>query len=321
MPVTVAHETGSKSRARKTGKAAAGEENRAASRRQVEMARRILAFIRRERLAEGAHLREQQLAVAFGTSRTPIRKALKLLEDKGVVRIEANLGAFVARPASDLHGVDLVLPPSNDDQLYMRIADDRLSGRLPERVTQVEMQRRYDVDRPLVERVLARMADEGLVIRSAGHGWSFQPTFDSHRARRASYQFRLVIEPAALLLPDYAPKPDVLAFLRSEHEMLLEQERHGGGASGQELFHIDALFHETVVDFSGNPMFTQAVQAQNSMRRMLEHRGYIGRRRIEDWCREHLAVIAAIEKRDMKTASQLLKEHLQHAEDSAASLP
>ncbi|MBB4314004.1 GntR family transcriptional regulator [Roseospira marina] len=285
------------------------------------MAQRILAFIRQESLEQGAPLRELKLAEHFGVSRTPIRNALKLLEEEGVVRIEPNVGTFVALSADDLRGVSLVLPPSEDDQLYLRISEDRLSGRLPERVTQVEIQRLYDLDRLTTERVLGRMAEEGLMVRNTGQGWSFLPTLDSHRARRASYQLRRAIEPAAILVPEFKPDRQALAGLRREHEALLECERRGERISGPELYRIDALFHETIVEFSGNPLFVQAIQQQNRMRRMLEHRGNENRRRVSSWCQEHLGIIAALEHGFVQEASFLLTIHLDRANSAAAEIP
>ncbi|MFA3916456.1 hypothetical protein [Ruegeria hyattellae] len=41
------------------------------------------------------------------------------------------------------------------------------------------------------------MADEGLIIRNTGQGWSFVPTLDSIKSRLASYEFRSSVEPAA----------------------------------------------------------------------------------------------------------------------------
>ncbi len=303
------------------GAVAQGASASSRGRRQVEMAQKILAFIRQESLTEGDRLRELKLAETFGVSRTPIRNALKLLEEKGVVRLEPNQGAFVALPADALRGISLALPPSGDDQLYLRISDDRLSGRLPERVTQVEMQRLYDVDRPTMERVLGRMAEEGLMVRNPGQGWAFLPTLDSQRARRASYQLRRAIEPAAVLVPEFTVDHQALARLRREHEVLLEGEARGERISGQELYRIDALFHETIMEFSGNPLFLQAVQQQNRMRRMLEYRGNENRRRVSHWCREHIAIIDALDKGFVQEASYLLTIHLDRANSAAAEIP
>lgn len=46
-------------------------------------------------LPEGTQLRQDQLAEQYGTSRIPVREALRQLESEGLVRIEPNKGAVV----------------------------------------------------------------------------------------------------------------------------------------------------------------------------------------------------------------------------------
>jgi len=48
------------------------------------------------RLAPGAHLVEETIGQQFNVSRTPIRNAIKRLEDEGLVFVESRRGAFVA---------------------------------------------------------------------------------------------------------------------------------------------------------------------------------------------------------------------------------
>ena len=55
----------------------------------------------RRRLADGtyppgAHLREEELAVQLGVSRTPVREALRRLDAEGWLRVVPNQGAFAA---------------------------------------------------------------------------------------------------------------------------------------------------------------------------------------------------------------------------------
>src|ERR1041385_533372 len=47
-------------------------------------------------LKPGTHLGEVALAARLGVSRTPLRSALALLAERGMVRIVPNVGAFVA---------------------------------------------------------------------------------------------------------------------------------------------------------------------------------------------------------------------------------
>ena len=46
----------------------------------------------------GSWLRQEALAAKFGVSRTPVREALRILHEKGVVRLEPRRGALVRGP-------------------------------------------------------------------------------------------------------------------------------------------------------------------------------------------------------------------------------
>lgn len=52
-------------------------------------------------LAEGKQLRQDELAEQFGTSRIPVREALRQLEAEGLVKIVPNKGALVRRLSVD----------------------------------------------------------------------------------------------------------------------------------------------------------------------------------------------------------------------------
>ena len=58
------------------------------------------------RWAPGAPLRQEELAAEFGVSRIPVREALGKLQAEGLVVVEPNRGAFVARLGeADVHEI------------------------------------------------------------------------------------------------------------------------------------------------------------------------------------------------------------------------
>jgi DNA-binding GntR family transcriptional regulator len=59
---------------------------------KTELARKILSILRDEQAEKGFHLREQWLADALGVSRSPVRTALKQLEQLQVIRSEPHQG-------------------------------------------------------------------------------------------------------------------------------------------------------------------------------------------------------------------------------------
>lgn len=289
------------------------------SRRQAELAQRVLGYVDEHLLDPGDPLREQRLAEYLGVSRTPVRAALRLLEAHGVVRSVPHQGYVLERARGEVHSLTLALPPSPDEALYLAIVEDHVSGRLAKTVNQVDLLRRYSANAPAMRRVLTRMANEGLVERNPGHGWTFRTGLDTEEARIASYEYRSALEPQALLLPGFAIDMATLDALQSQHEQLL-QPANTTSLPGPTLFRIDANFHETLVRASGNALFLQAIQSQNQQRRMLEYLGYTNRRRVTDWCQEHLAVIEALRQGDRKLAARHLAHHLDHARHASTHL-
>jgi phosphonate utilization transcriptional regulator len=93
---------------------------------QVEIEQMIL----RGELAIGQHVNESELAARFGTSRGPIREALRALEESRLVRSEKNRGVFVRE-----------ISVAEADEIYdVREALDQLIGqRVAERVTEEQL--------------------------------------------------------------------------------------------------------------------------------------------------------------------------------------
>jgi len=74
-----------------------------------QLAQRIADEILEERFAPGSRLKEVELASAYGVSRASIREALRLVENRGLVRIEPRRGARVtwlsAEEVDDLYEI------------------------------------------------------------------------------------------------------------------------------------------------------------------------------------------------------------------------
>jgi DNA-binding FadR family transcriptional regulator len=82
------------------------------------LANQLLDVIRDAKLEPGHHLREQQLADLVGVSRTPIRSALNLLAERGIVDTRKNHGYFLRKPFDSLHRIEIEVPSTADEKLY-----------------------------------------------------------------------------------------------------------------------------------------------------------------------------------------------------------
>lgn len=285
---------------------------------QYLLARQIIAYVFDEKLDRGHHLVEVALADRFGVSRTLIRAALKRLESERMVKLHRNQGFFLLEPWDRLDRRHIVVPPTNEDSLYRRILRDRINGRIPERITQVALIERYDADRSALLRVLETMADEGIVSKNKGHGWTFLPTIDTELSLRNSYNLRRTLEPNGFFLSSFRVDARALDRIRAAHVAVLERADTVGGSH---LFQLDAEFHETIASFTHNAFFIQATQQQNRLRRLMEYQGYENRRRVRGWVREHLAIIEALQVNNPGRAARLMTLHLEKACRAAAAIP
>jgi len=283
-----------------------------ASRRRI--ARRLLDLIFEARFDPGHHLREQHLADALGVSRTPVRAGLLELTRLGAVEARPNQGFFMLKSVEELRHLEIEPPQSNDQTLYELLVRDRIAGVLAESFTQTEISQRYDVDRGVLTRTLVKLSEDGLIARNAGHGWRFQQTLNSTVALRNSYGFRLMIEPAALLSPQLRVDRQLLKRLRAQHLRLITHTDITQ-VPAKEIFETDAAFHEVLAEASGNLFVLQAIVQQNRLRRLLEFGSYHNKRRVKEWCEEHVAIIDALRENDAQRAANLMTTHLQSAFD------
>ncbi len=278
---------------------------------------RIVALIRADALPPGTRLAESLLAARLEVSRTPVRSALAHLAGRGLVRRAAR--GFVVGDLAALAAPSLAAAHDANDmtRLSLMIATDRVAGRLPERLSETDLMRRYEVGRATVQRALTQLAGLAAVERKPGHGWAFLPSVADPAARAESYRFRMVIEPAALLAPGFRLDPAWVRETRERHErMLAEPWRETASIA---FYEMNAAFHEGLAAGSGNRFLLLAVQQQNRLRRLPNYDWGYGRdagrvrRRVEESCREHLAILERAAHGDCARAALLMSEHLEHA--------
>ncbi len=276
---------------------------------QAEVARKVLGLINQGRWAVKERISETALARELGVSRTPVRQALQIFLAEGLIEHSPTRGFQLARDPGAMPMAD-VIGESETDTLYNRFMEARASGKIGEEVSEAELLEQFSTTRGAVRRTLMRMAKEGLVNRRAGHGWQFAECLVSKEAVDESYEFRLIIECNALLVPSYTPKKDQLHALIREQEAMLTRPIQE--ISRIEWFSINAKFHETIVAWANNRFLTESLERQNSLRRMTELSDFshLSEPRLREAAREHLMILRAIEAKDYTFASALVRRHL-----------
>lgn len=275
-----------------------------------KIAGRIRSAISSGRIARGMHLSVQKFADEFYVSRSPVRQAMELLAEAGVLEHKRNRGFFVlSAPTAGVDGEDrLGARPFEEPNDYQRLAEDWLGNRLPADVTEQALRDRYQLTKAQITEIMVRAVREGWAERKPGYGWRFLPVAKSWGTFEQIYRFRALIEPAAMLEPTYRIDRSVLAKHRRVQESMLEFgiER----LPGEEVLDSSAHFHEDLILFSGNPFFHQALMRINRMRRLLEYRSGVNRQRMYRFCAEHLEIIALLERDEVAQASATMRQHL-----------
>jgi len=281
------------------------------------LASRIMRHARTSGLRPGHHFTEASLQELLGISRGPIREALARLREDGVVEQVPNKGFFLVSTGPNASTEPLESGAhSDEDALYLAIADSRLVGAISETVSEPELMRRFNVSRPKLQRILNRIAAEGWIERREGRGWSFAQMIDSVEAYRESYELRQIIEPAGILGDGFRPDGAVLARLKQQQVMI--RDAGWQRLSQIELFEVNSQFHEQLASMSNNRFLVATVQRQNQLRRLVEYRQTLNRDQVRGQNDEHLDILDALEKGNRNEAAQLLAQHLGSAKKRKA---
>ncbi|MBL9035203.1 MAG: GntR family transcriptional regulator [Rhodospirillaceae bacterium] len=271
-------------------------------RAQVELAERLALWLRRQDLKPGDHVPERLVTEAFHVSRTPVRAALTLLVQRGLLERRDRRGFFVAG--------DLQATADAPEQtgLHAAILRDRFSKRLESEVTAARLMKRYRVSRPEAMRALTRLQQEGIVERALGQRWVFLPALDSLRSQEESHRFRLVLEPAAFEQPGFALDRARARELRlALNEMILQGP---AALDMKRVLDTDIAFHEAMGEASQNRFLADAIRRQSRLRRLATSSMQVPPPRLVESCREHLAILDAVEAGDLARAATLMREHL-----------
>jgi DNA-binding GntR family transcriptional regulator len=294
----------------------AGPAATASVERVVALAREILTVAAGEGWSAGDRLPEPRLAALCRVSRTPIRKALEHLERLGLAhqRPEGGFCLAVDPTSAVLDQAMAHRPPV--DPLFRTILAERFAGLIGDELSAAQLMERYGVSRGKAHDVLESLRESGVVRRSVGHSWIFAAGLADEASYRESLDFRLILEPAALLAPGFRAAPRVFAVLRRRHEAALDQQVPVIAA----LVELDTTFHDELAACSGNRFLRVAVQQHTALRRADEFQIHAMRGNFVETLREHLGILDALEADDRELAADRLRSHLVASHDRQPSI-
>lgn len=285
--------------------------------RHVDLAQKILQIATERDMKAGERLVEQALAAQCSVSRTPIRKALLVLVEQGVVAPDPEGGLSLAIDAALVPGLAPPGPEAVEDSLHAAILRDLGAGRIEEAQTVASLQRRYGAARASVQNALAKLGEEGMAERGAGQQWLLKQFAVSADAVSASYEFRLATEPLALTMPGFRRDPTAILSLRQSMLALRRMEEDN---FNRRLFErTDFDFHILVAKGCGNPFLAEVLVGHHRRRRAAPS-GPVSTWRLMQSNLEHLQIVEQIERGQMQLAADLMRVHIQQSQSQRPRL-
>ena len=192
----------------------------------------------------------------------------------------------------------------------------RPGDRLP---AERDLARDHACARGTIRAALARLAAEGLIGRRLGSGTyvlAVEKAEDDAADITSPDQLleaRRMVEPALVRLAVRAATPRDIERLGEALEVLEacggDIDRFGDG---------DLAFHQRLAEATGNPLLIEIYGRVNRVRGHLHwreiQRQTLTRARIDEYHRQHRALLDAIARRDGELAEQLVRGHLAEAE-------
>jgi DNA-binding GntR family transcriptional regulator len=194
----------------------------------IEVADRVREMIFDRTLPAGYRIDELDLSAKLGTSRTPLREALKVLANEGLVRLAPGRGAFVTELSAQ--EVDSLFP-------VLALLEARCAGEAVRRQGAGDVRRLEAIHQRMEEHVAAGDSDayhqatdelHHLLHSIAGNPWLLRATSDLRRFLRLARS--MATHPDGRLLHSLA-----------EHRTLMKTIVRGDADSAEQVMHHHLL--------------------------------------------------------------------------------
>jgi DNA-binding GntR family transcriptional regulator len=279
--------------------------------------------IREGSLEAGTVLLEGHLADILGSTRSPVRQALRELEAQGVVSRFDGRG-YVAGPQGTaprrvpLEAAMLSLDSAADvarktlgwETIYDEVERDLVQlsvfGRY--RISEVELARHFSVGRSVVREVLLRLEGLGILEKDERLRWATTP-LDAQRIHDL-YELRSLVEPATLCA---AIAHTDAAELQSMIDALHKAQRVYPKVSRTAMDALEHDLHVRLLSRCPNKELLGSLQRTRCILTLSKHVLGVSTPMPADdpFMSEHLAVLEAVTGGAMRRAADLLRDHLE----------
>lgn len=204
---------------------------------------------------------------------------------------------------------------SRADYVFETLENDILCGCFQpgDVLTELKICERLEVSRTPVREALKRLKQEGLVEES---GHSVTVVGISEDDLRDIFEVRLRVEGYVARLCAGRMTAEELAQLREVTDLQVFYTARGGAAGIRDM---DSRFHELMYQFCGSHVLRDMLTMLHHKIQRFRKMSVENPRRAEQAVREHLDILAALERRDENEAERLTVLHVRNAMNSTLS--
>lgn len=290
----------------------------------------LLDAIAEGRLAQGTVLNEGPVADVFGTSRTPVRKALNELEAKGALTRFNGRGFIVpGKPDNSVRNVRklkfsaemLGLQPATDYKSRRGgaeiIAEDferEIVNAMPfglYRINEMAAADHYKVSRTIIRELLQRLQDRGLVRKDRRSHWVVGPL----TARDVAHYFSIRQKLEPLALGESAPRM-AIQDIRRMFETTRKALESGDDIVSEMVDELERDIHWRLLQQTSNQHLLRMIeQSQIALVVNKVFSNSIGGRPFRQPLEEHAIVLEFVVRGSFDAAACALEEHLRLSAD------
>jgi DNA-binding GntR family transcriptional regulator len=188
-----------------------------------------------------------------------------------------------------------------------RIRDLIVQGRLPpgERLNERVLCEQLGISRTPLREAIKLLATEGLVDLLPNRG-AIVSRIDAARLAETLHVMGALEGLAGELACRHA-SPERIARIRALHQKMLTRYERG---DLEGYFQYNQAIHLEIVEASGNAILANAYRQLNANVRRARYMANLSSERWSEAVREHEAILAALEARDVQKLKRLLQDHL-----------
>jgi len=293
------------------------------------IAAQIRKSIEASALSEGTVLLEGPLAAMFGSSRSPVKRALASLEEEGLVSRFDGRGLLVGKGEAPrrLKITPKMLMLDDEDGLNAKIFAWQpfyyefereiilrsVFGRA--RVNELALARHLDVGRTVAHDLLTHAREVGILQKDDGSRWWIVP-LDEVRFENL-YQLRILLEPVALTgAMEHIPP----AKLDAVEVRLHRVQREFPAVPGADFDRLEADLHIDCISYSPNPEIVEALRRSRCILVAGKHiqLAVENGNGVDPFMEEHLEIVQALRDKDGEALRSRLIRHLALSAEKAA---